>query len=204
MTNKKKTTQIVPESTFTEALTKLFRCKPEDLHIRMLEDNKTGAVIFKKELYLIKTREALAEEVKYMLSDKKIAQFIHLPIWLKVSMGLLTTVRFESQLADACEDAEQVKLLQLAFNITASTPNKGETFWSILQKLDRSCTLFGNAIVIGSRMYDFEAMCEDVLDLQILNGKTVYNHFVGGVFKEVKMVQNNGKDLIFYVYSAGI
>src|SRR5882757_9096008 len=103
-TNSKR--KIIPMAVFAEAAFKLFGCKPEDIHIEITDENRSAFVVYKQEPYQIHTREALYENVKYMLTDPDEAQLIHVPIWLEASVGILSNNLFHLNLVDALKDVQ--------------------------------------------------------------------------------------------------
>jgi len=201
----KKTPQTVPIDTFAEAFLKLMKCTREQIHIEMLVENHSAFVVYKEEPFKINTHEYLLESVKSMLTDIHEAQRINPSIWAEVSLGVLSNPLFYINLIDAIEDNDQAILLQLVISISSILKDNDDLFWLALEradKLDKNGTLYGSAIVAAASLYDIDSLADDLFEAQIVNGEVVYNHFEGGIFKEVNLPVNGNEDYTFYIYSA--
>jgi hypothetical protein len=193
-------TQTIPISVFLEAAVKLFKCKNEDIEIRMIEENLEAYVIYKDYPYKISTWEMLRTDVADMLTDPELAQHINLDIWLKATKYSIELSRFLPALVSKIENTEQIHFLQLALSISALMGDRYCSFWKTLADIDRYRDLFGAAIVTVFEYYNVETLTDDITELMILNGIRMYNRIKEGIFETVDL-DDRREYPAFYVYS---
>lgn len=195
------TTQTIPMSIFVQAACKLFKCKPDAIDIRMIEENQLANVQYKGDLYYVSTFEGLRENVDEMLHDPGYALHIDLSIWITATENTVELGRFLPNLIDKLESVDQAQILQLALTFNSFSTEKDATFWNILAKLDKEGTLLGNAIISTAEIYNGEGLIDDITELMIMEGDRVYNMIEGGIFEQVSLSGKYAGYPGFYIYS---
>lgn len=195
--------EIVPNEAFAMAFIKLFKCKPGEFEIEMIDENQSALAIYKEGAYRIETFEYLKVGVETMLTDKYEAQQVDLSIWGEVSAPVLKNPKFFTEVIDVLDNWDHADMFRLALSISSFAENTEEVFWLILQKLDKTGELFGSIILAAAKSQNFERLVDDLTNHQIIYGDTVYNPFDEGIF-EVVYLENTitDVDLTFYIYSA--
>lgn len=192
----------IPISVFTEAALTYFKCQPEDIEIRMIDENKEAFVIYNDNGYKISTREILREDVEFQLTDKDAAHHIDFWCWIEVTRNTVTMNRILGPLVKTIQDSEQAKKLLIAVGLGSYTDDTEVAFWEILARIDKEGDLLGNAMVITAQVYDGPGFIDDLTDLQIMYGHRVYNIFEDGIFETIYLEDDNDDYPEFYIYSA--
>jgi hypothetical protein len=193
--------RTTPISVFTEAALKYFKCKPEDIEIRMITENKEAFLIYKGEGYKISTREMLREDIEFQLTNKEAALQIDLGCWIQATKNTVVINRILGILVRNIENTEQAKKLLIAVGLGAYTDDADIAFWEILSRIDHDGELLGNAMVIVVQVYSGAGLINDLTDLQILHGPRVYNRITGGIFETVYVEDNQRGAFELYLYS---
>ena len=187
---------------FAEAAAKLFKCKTEDIDIRMITENKEAFMIYQEQGYKISTRESFCDDLEFQLTDKDAAQTLHLGCWIQATKHSVSMNRILGNLIRTLKDTDQAKILLLAVGLGSYAEDMEVAFWEVLARIDKDRELLANAIICTASVYDGAGLIEDLLDLQIINGKAVYNIFVDGIFETVYLEEDQGDYPAFYIYSA--
>jgi hypothetical protein len=193
--------QIIPMAAFTQAALQHFKCKPEDIEIRMIGDNKEAIVLYQEQAYKISTRETLREDVEDMLTHTDHAQSVNLSLWIKATVNTVEIGRVLPKLVRKLEDVQQARILRLALTINSYSEDKYETFWRTLERLDHTGMSLSNAIVSAREVYDGIGLLDDMVGLMIINGINEYNTIQGGIFETVFLDDNVQGYPEFYIYS---
>jgi|GEM_PF-2110367 len=193
--------KTIPLSVFADAAVTFFKCKPEDIGIEMMTENHEALVQFKNASYKISTREKLRDDIEDMLTHADRAQSINLSIWIQVTRNTMTIGRFLPNVVRNLEDIQQARILRLALVLNAHSEDQYETFWRTLNSIDRTGVMLANAIVSAREAYPGDGLLEDITDMMILNGITVYNVFEGGIFQELYADDDQNTHPEFYIYS---
>jgi hypothetical protein len=201
MKTNEKEQQIIPEKYFAEAFCALLKCKSGEFAIKMIAENLSAQIEYQGNIYQVDTYQWLYDDVLDMITNTDHAQHINISIWLQVSEDALSCQDFYFNLVKTLEDPEEATLLNLALSISSFTPDRKETFWYTLWRLDRIGSLFGRAIVAAAKTFNLNVLADEILDLMIANGNTEYNAFVEGVFGSVQVPINSDDELTFYIYS---
>lgn len=189
-------------SAFTEAALTYFKCQPDDIEIRMITENKEAFVVHDGQGYKISTREVLREDIAFQLTDKNAAHHINFGCWVEATRNTVEMNKILGKLVRTIKNTEHAKMLLIAVGLGSYAENMEATFWEILSRIDKEGELLGNAIVITAQVYNGPRLLNDLEELQILNGKTVYNQVVDGIFETVYLGGVQNKYPEFYLYSA--
>ncbi len=186
---------------FREAALIYFKCNPDEIEIRMIDENKEAFVEHAGKGYKISTYEALREDIEIQLTNKHAVHDIDLGCWINATKHTVSINRVLSDLIRTIEDTEQAKKLLIAVGLGAYTDDADVAFWEILSRIDTGGDLLGNAIMTTAKVYDGPGLIDDIVSRQIMHGQNVYNKTVGGVFERVYVDVQPGT-FEFYLYSS--
>jgi hypothetical protein len=195
-------TRIIPISIFKAAALTYFKCKPEDIEIRMITENKEAFAVHNGEGYKITTGEALREEVAIQLTDKQAALDIDFGCWIQATKNTVKINRILGTLIKAIEDTEQAQKLLIAVGLGNYTNDADIAFWEILSRIDKDGELLGNAMVVVAQLYGGSGLIDDLTELQIMHGNDIYNKLMGGILETVYIDNEQRGPFEFYLYSA--
>jgi hypothetical protein len=194
--------QSIPMSIFTEAALTHFKCRPGDIGVRMITENKEAFVVYKGEGYKISTREILRENIADQLTDKYAVHDIDFGCWIQAIKNTVIVKRMLGGLIRTVEDTEQAEKLLIAAALGAYTDNADVAFWEILARIDPAGDVLGNAIVSTAQVYNGPGLVDDITELHIMHGGQVYNRMVDGIFETVYVDDDQRGTFEFYIYSA--
>jgi len=152
--------------------------------------------------YKISTREILRENIESQLTDKYNVHDIDPGCWIQ---AIKHTVRINRILTDfirTVKDTEEAKMLLIAVALGAYTDDADVAFWDILARIDPGGDVLGKAMITAAQVYNGPDFIDDLTNLQIMHGQTVYNIFEGGIFETVYVDNDQRGTFEFYIYSA--
>jgi hypothetical protein len=193
--------QLIPEAIFAKAFCTHFKCKPKDIEIRMIDDNKEAFVIYQDCGYKISTEEVFRQDIEFALTDKSAANHIHMGCWIQAIKNTVEIKKVLHLLVKDIHNMEQAQILQATIQLGALTKDPDVGFWQVLSRMDKTGELVGSAIVATAQVYNGQGLRDDLIQLHIDNGKLVYNQIVGGKFETVYLEDSETEYPIFYIYS---
>jgi len=194
--------QLIPEAIFAEAFCTHFKCKPKDIEIRVIDDNKEAFVIYQDCGYKVSTEEVFRQDIEFAITDKSAANHIHFGCWIQTIKNTVEVKRVIGQLITSIDNIEQAQMILVAIQLGSHTEDPDLGFWQVLSRVDKTGDLVASAIVATAEIYNGEALIDDLTQLHIDNGISVYNQCEGGIFESVYLGDDNHRHPTFYIYSA--
>lgn len=193
-------TETIAMSVFKKAALTYFKCQPESIEVRIITENKEAFVIYEGQGYKIRTKEALREEVAFLLTDKHAALNIDFGCWIQATKNTVQIKRIIEPVIKTISNIEQAQKLLAAIQLGAYIDDPDVAFWEILARIDQDGELLGNTMVIVGQVYNSPGLIDELTEIQIINGTQVYNKLVGGIFETV-YVDDAQRIFEFYLYS---
>lgn len=163
----------------------------------MINNDQEALAIYKKEEYIITTKDAIQHTIDHQLNDIDAALHINIHTWIRATKNTILIERFLPTLVDKL-NADEADILHLALIINSYTIDKYETFWKALVKIDKRGELLGKAIVSAREVYSGFGLLDDLTELTIMNGINDLNMLQDGIFETIDVDDDEMPEFVIY------
>ena len=172
--------------------------KESEYKIKEEYENGPYLVSWKEEIYRVISLSDYVKDCMYDITDVYYDMNIPVELWIKVAHGVIRKPEFHSLLLKSISEEQEMKLLNLAINISLISDEPEQTFWSTLSsKFDSD--IYKKAILAAAKVSDKDKMAVDLARLFILYGSEYMNETGSGIFEAVESSSPGEQYFIFHV-----